>query len=308
MGRRWFTYLAVLLGSIVFYWAYQAWFAWFLLMSVLLLPLIGLLFSLPAMLSVRCSIQCAGVLEPGAKEVPKFSLQCRHPVPPYWGKIQVTRTTTGESWFLKHGQPLPADHCGQLVCAPYKLHVYDYLGLFRLKVPRIQAGSAVVRPAPVTMTAPVDLDRYMARAWRPKPGGGFSENHELRLYRPGDNLNQVHWKLSAKTGKLVIREAMEPQRGLLMVTMDLRGTSDELDQKFGKLLWLGQYLLQQGLRFELHVLTADGVQTEAVSTESSLLAAVDRLLCQAPAESGTVLDRQVEAFWQYHIGGGSDEY
>ena len=58
-----------------------------------------------------------------------------------------------------------------------------------------------------------DLDRYIARAWKPKSGGVCRRNHELRLYRPGDSLNQVHWKLTAKTGKWMIRQPMEPQRG-----------------------------------------------------------------------------------------------
>ncbi|MBR2633811.1 MAG: DUF58 domain-containing protein, partial [Lentisphaeria bacterium] len=43
---------------------------------------------------------------------------------------------------------------------------------------------------------------------RPKPGGGYGENYEIRQYRPGDNLNQIHWKLSAKVGDLMLREPM----------------------------------------------------------------------------------------------------
>jgi hypothetical protein len=91
------------------------------------------------------------------------------------------------------------------------------------------------------------LARYAGRAWKPKPGGGFAENHEIRLYRPGDKMNQIHWKLSSKMNKLMVREAMEPVQDRVLVEMILRGTPEELDRKFGRLLWTGNYLLEQGL-------------------------------------------------------------
>ena len=307
MIGRWCLYLAVLLGSVVFYWAYQQWLAWLLLVTVLILPLLILVVSLPAMLSMRLRIRCAGLLEIGMEERPEFLVRCVLPVPPHRGRIRVTRTITGENWNLKLGDALPTEHCGQLVCKLQKVYVYDYLCLFRLPVYRKENGAAIVRPAAMAVNALPDLEQYMARAWRPKPGGGFAENHELRLYRPGDNLNQVHWKLTAKTGKLVIREAMEPHKGLVLLTMDLLGSGEELDRKFGRLLWIGRHLLQQGLSYELHALTGSGIQTWEITHETQLQKAVDRLLCQPPAQSGSVRERQIAASWHFHIGGEKDE-
>ena len=48
MGKRWFVYLMALLGCLVFYLAYQQWVSWLLLMGVLFLPIVSLLFSIPA--------------------------------------------------------------------------------------------------------------------------------------------------------------------------------------------------------------------------------------------------------------------
>lgn len=307
MVRRWILYLVILLGSIGFYVANQQWLGWFLLVLALTVPFFSLLVSLPAMLSTRATVRCAGVLEKHMDEIPTFSLICKFPLPPSRGKIRVSRTITGESWILKSGDKLPTDHCGQLVCRPEKLVIYDYLALFRLKVTKKQSASAIVRPDKISMDAPPELDRHLSRSWKPKPGGGFAENHELRLYRPGDSLNQVHWKLTAKTGKLVVREALEPQLGRMLITMNLRGTPEILDRNFAELLWMSRHLLQLGMRFELHVLTGSGVWMRTVTNDPELEKAMDELLSQPPAATGSILDRQTSASWRCHIGGESGE-
>lgn len=306
MVRRWILYLAVVTGVAVFYWAYQEWFSWFALIGVLCLPVAALLMSLPAMLSLKLRARIPAFLPVGAVQPLELGVLCPLPAPVFRCRIRVTRMTTGESWLLKQGQNLPAEHCGQLVCRPEKARVYDYLGLFRLKIQKKQAVSVIVRPEPVPMQAPPELERYAATARRPKAGGGFSENHELRLYRPGDNLNQVHWKLSAKMGKYIVREAMEPEKGRVLLEMELRGTPEELDRKFGKLLWLSGHLLQKGMGHELRALTGKGVRCLAVADEKDLEKAMDTLLC-APAAAGDARLEPVAASWQYRIGGGEDE-
>lgn len=306
MIKRWLIYLATLLGSILFYWAHHGWLAWLLLLFVLTLPLFSLLVSLPAMLTVRVGVRCAGILQMGEAETPALTVRCKLPAPPVRGRIRVKRTLSGESRLLKPGGQLPTGHCGQLLCSPERVSVYDYLGLFRLTVHRRQRAAAVVRPQSLAMTPPAQLDRWAARSWKPKPGGGFSENHELRLYRPGDSLNQVHWKLTAKTGKLMIREAMEPLQGLVLLCITVQGSDEELDRKFGRLHWMGNYLLQQELRYELRALTGQGQLAIPVSCEHDLICAIDRLLSMPAAAESAEMNTEPAA-WQLHIGGDADE-
>ena len=166
---------------------------------------------------------------------------------------------------------------------------------------------AKVRPQPVPVTDLPGLENYLAAAWRPKPGGGFAENHELRLFRPGDSQNQIHWKLSAKTGKLMLRQPMEPLRGRVAVTMNLRGTPEELNRKFGRLLWTGQYLLQRQTPFEIRVFTGGGIYSFQVAREEHLTRAIDALLCYPAAQSGSIADSPCAASWHYHVGGEPDE-
>ncbi len=306
MLRRWLLYLAVLTGLIIFYWAYREWFSWLALLGVLCLPVAVLLMSLPAMLSTKLSIECPAYLSIGDKHKVSFSVKSRLVSPPFSGRIRVKRVTTGETWLLKEGKHLPTKHCGELRCYPEKSRVYDYLGLFFLRVQKNAGVSVVVRPVVQKIDRVPRLERYVSVSWRPKPGGGFAENHDLRLYRPGDNLTQIHWKLSAKTGKYIVREPLEPGKSRVLLEMILRGAPEELDNKFGKLMGMSQYLLEQGLTHELRVLTGSGVQCLIVSNRTELETAIDTLLKMPPAPQGAKLER-VSASWQYMVGGDGDD-
>ncbi len=307
MVRRRLLYLAVLCGCLVFYVAYQEWFSWFLLLLVAGLPWLSLLLSLPAILTFRAEPAGPGTVDMGIPAQVRLMGGCRLPVPPFQGKLRGKRITTGEQFRHKNNMELPTGHCGGLLVTAEKVRVCDYLGLFRIPVGRCQERTVIVRPRPVRIPELPALERYLARSWRPKVGGGFAENHELRLYRPGDSLNQVHWKLTAKTGKPIIREPMEPERGLVLVTMDLRGTEGELDRKFGQLSWLGGYLLEKSVHFELRVLTGEGVRSRLVTGEQVLRDTLDSLLCTPPAAEGSLREKEYRASWQYHIGGDANE-
>lgn len=307
MAKNRFTYLCALVGSIIFYIAYREWLSWLLLMGLLGLPWLSLLLSLGPILTTRIRVSAPAFAPLGGEGRVNLRGTGKLAVPRFGGRIRLTRLTTGEQWRLKEGGALPTGHCGGLRAEPEKVWICDLLGLFRFRVKNPRSCTVLVRPAEVPMGALPDLSRYLARAWRPKPGGGYAENHEMRLYRPGDNLNQVHWKLTAKTGKLTIREPMEPDRGLVLLTLDIRGTADELDRVFGRLLWLGRQLCGMSIVFEIRALAREGILCFPVKTAEELDSALDRLLCARSAAEGSILNRVQAASWHRHIGGEPDE-
>ncbi len=299
--------MCVVIGCIVFYLAYLQWFAWFALICVLCLPIAALLMSLPAMLDLKLAANSPASVPVGEKQKFMVMVRNRFPAPVCTYRFRVTRATTGESWVMKKDTELPTDHCGKLVCKFEKARVYDYLGLFHIRITKAAPLTVAVFPRPVPMKQSIpDLERYLATAWRPKAGGGFSENHEMRLYRPGDNLNQVHWKLTAKTGKIIIREAMEPDRRRVLLEMELQGTPEELDRKLGRLLWLSGHLLETGIHHELRVLTGKGLWCCKVTNEQELHAGMDALLGQSVCRPGESLE-PAQASWSCRIGGEADE-
>ena len=119
-------------------------------------------------------------------------------------------------------------------------------------------------------------------------------------------MNQVHWKLSVKTGDLILREGVAPNKQDAYLTMNLRGTPEERDRKFGRLRWLGTRLLEQKIPFSLCCLTGNGLLTFPVTEEGDLQKAVDHLLCQ-PVTGEDLRRTLPQTLWQYHIGGMPDE-
>lgn len=307
MLKRWFFYLAVLAGCAAFWSAHRGWSSWLLLLIMLWLPWFSLLVSLLPMLTLRSGFAVPRQLQMDDREAVGLSLSCRFPLPPTRCVLILRHGLTGQSCRIKAGDPLPTDHCGALTLRCHRLYVYDHLGLFRLPLRRPREQEILVFPKPIPMAIPTELAQLRAHAWQAKPGGGFSEHHELRLYRPGDSLNQIHWKLTAKTGKLMLREPMIPRQSRILVTLNITGSADILDRKLGRLLWLGQRLLDMELRFTLNALTGNGMQAYAIADENDFQSALRALLRCAPAASDPAPDPRMPVSWHFHIGGEADE-
>lgn len=294
------------LSSLAFLIIYQQWLAWLMLGAVLLIPLFSLLISGYAMLTARLEASAPGRLTAGTPAVIQFRCVSKGITPQWSCRVQVTHGITGRRRRLRPTDPLPTDHSGVLFCHLTRVRVFDYLGLFALPLRGQRNLRVVVEPKPVPIPHSEEADADAAFAWKPK-NGGFSENHELRLYAPGDNLRQIHWKLSAKTGKLIIREPMEPNPGRVLVSLVLKGKDDELERLLGRTLWLGRRLMEQQIPFELLSRTGDGVRRAKVNNLQALDVAMEELL-----SSTTVKDElpelPAEAFaHQYILGGEPDE-
>lgn len=65
------------------------------------------------------------------------------------------------------------------------------------------------------------LRRGFGSAFPKKGGDDGSEVFEVRAYRDGDPLQRVHWKLTAKTGEMLVREFSLPKREVLLLQVDL---------------------------------------------------------------------------------------
>ncbi len=296
-----------LIGCVVFYMAYQLWFSWILLQVVVFLPLMSLLLSFIAILSMRTDLVVEPIMAMGSAERIQLNVFSKLSLPPYSIKIRITKPMTGESWQIKSDAEFPTDHCGKFYVELHKPGVCDYLGLFHIGIRNTARQTVLVLPNPVVLEIPPDLCRHLAQSWRPKPGGGYAENHEIRQFRPGDNLNNIHWKLSAKLDDLMIREPMESARGLMLLTMDLNGTAAELDTKLGQLLWLGRWLLEREVTFELRVLTANGIESWKIQDEDEMDKCMQTLLSTPFAKEGSIREQDFQAIWRYHIGGKQNE-
>ena len=280
--------------------------SWILLLIVAGLPWFSLLLSLPAMLTAKVSLRCPASVRMGVPARTALRLEGKLPTPAVSSKIKLRNTLTDTVYVGQPGELIPTDHCGAVVISYDQFYVYDYLGLFRRRLRRGDKTQVYVEPKPVSAGELPELAGRAVSLWRPKPGGGFSENHDLRLYRPGDDLRNLHWKMSAKTGKLVYREPIEPVQKGYLLTMTLSGTPEELDKKLGQLVWTSTALLEKQLEHSVRCTTGNGVVSFEVTDKESLELGLHRLLESPPAKKEAEPE-SADVLWKHHIGGGGDE-
>ena len=305
LGRR-IGYLFGVVSCFVFFVFYKEWFSWLLLMGCLWLPLWSLLISLPAICTAKFSVHAPEEVRAGMPARAGLGVDCFFPQPPHKCVLRIHNRLTDEKYVGKPGELIPTDHCGQVIMECRRLWVYDYLGLWRFskKVQMEQAVFVLPRPLPDRqIPAP---EQMPVRSWKIKPGGGVAENYDLRPYRPGDELRQIHWKVSAKLGSLVYREALEPAQKQVVLTLTLSGTPEELDRKLGRVCGVSGQLLGQGAPHVIYCRTASGMMTLEVTDRKSQEEALRSLLTGKPTQGEADMTIR-DALWQCRIGGGPDE-
>lgn len=306
MVRRWVCYALALAGALAFRVVYTGWLAGFLLAFLLCLPPVGVLVSLPAVLSCRLGLgpfpaavrrEEAGYWQVSGRSVLGLPL----------GRVRVTVETvnqmTGQRMAAKAvfalpgggggaKVPVPADHCGCLEGHILSAWAADCLGLFYLPVRRGAGALLTVLPREEGEELP-PLPEEEAPGMRPRPGGGPGEDYDPRPYRPGDPLNTIHWKLSAKRDELVTRETLEDVKALPLITLDHFGPPEAMDRVLDRLAGLGRGLLGEGRAFT--VAWADpatgAVRSFPVSGAGEWSACLGAALSQpAPLTGRSILD------------------
>ena len=130
-----------------------------------------------------------------------------------------------------------------------------------------------VLPPAVAPERPVDLEAALKTVThlKPKYGGGFSEEHDLRDYRPGDMSNSIHWKLSSKTDKLIVREALEQENKEIFLVLQQVGQDD---RGLEVLYWLSLELCRRELphRIVANTLYVVGNESESAAALAGILA------------------------------------
>lgn len=265
-GKGLWYWLAVLAGLLALYRVYDGWLAEALLLAALALPLLSLLLSLPGLLTARLSLASGGTVlrgQPGEVRLKLAQLRWTLPLPVRVRLSLVNRRTgASQRWHvrgaLQSAIPVDTERCGVIRCTMERARCYDLLGLIyvRLGGERLPDGTrtgtqveVLVLPRPLPPAVEPELEPEGAAELRPKYGGGFAEDHDLREYRPGDPLNSLHWKASAKLDQPVVREPLVPLQGDRLVTFS--PDPARLDQTLDLLYWLCLRLSQRGDEYRL---------------------------------------------------------
>ena len=129
---------------------------------------------------------------------------------------------------------LDVDYCGKMSVSLESLWIYDFLGIF---CTRVQLGdTAVIGIMPAFELIPMEVTRrtreFLADAEEhsmERGGDDPSETYRIREYRPMDSVHDIHWKLTAKEGELMVKERGFPLGCVALLWLDLpkKGMSAE---------------------------------------------------------------------------------
>lgn len=178
--------------------------------------------------------------------------------------LEVENTVTGQ--MLRHRIHLSQQStwllesrfCGGLRCRVTRVWALDLFGLLPLPLPCRCEKKITVMPE----TFPVEVDHTLSIArsddWQEyapdRRGQDMTETFQIRDYAPGDNLHQIHWKLSSKTGHLLVRDASCPVDHSLVLLVERR--QDNIAPLLGDALMeavlsVCQSLTEAGISFHL---------------------------------------------------------
>ena len=123
-------------------------------------------------------------------------------------------------------------------------------------------------------------------------GNDLTEIFQLREYAPGDDLRRIHWKMTAKTDRLIVREASLPLQRSLLVFWDKTAADklapDAADALAESVSSVCQSLSEAGFAYTLGWSGEGQNVLEEVPDTDRLLALLPRMVRSAGAgESGT---------------------
>lgn len=249
-------------------------------------------------LRIRERVQCGGEvlqLEGYLAVVPAGAVGCLdvQVVPPGRGVLQFERVRLSTRFpFGLFAQRLD-------VAAAHSTMVYP--GLLRLR--RALARGADHR---LRQTAP---SREHVR--------GGDEFYGLREYRYGDNLRWIHWRRSARMGKLLVREMVDPRPSSIMVVLDPGrpdATPADRERAISAAGTILCHALEEGFRVGLVVLTRCPVVIPPTAGRGlrskflSKLAVIE--MASGPNVASSLAEQRWPAHWRCRcvlIGPASDE-
>jgi len=208
---------------------------------MLILPIVSLLGGLHAKnnISVSLSTSKAAIVknEQFVMEI-YFSNDSVLPIPRIDLRLTSTSQFTGEvkmeayslsvdgKCVTKAVCKMNAKYCGNIEFGIMYMIIYDFLGLWKIKIPASRSINVSILPNTVEVINNMlkgstevflEEDIYSTR----RSGDDPSEIFRIREYAEGDKLNRMHWKLSAKTGTLIIKDFGLPLDSSVVILTEL---------------------------------------------------------------------------------------
>ncbi|MBR3786419.1 MAG: DUF58 domain-containing protein [Firmicutes bacterium] len=193
--------------------------------------------------------------------LPVLRMQCRVRVENQLNReVQVFAAGT---WLMPKGKQqlilqTGSRYCGRLKITLEKVNLFDCFGLLGIPCGRQTAAYMTVQPetfeTDITLLPNTGTNEESDIYSQEKPGSDLTEVFQIREYVPGDHPKQVHWKLSNKLDRLIVRDPGLPIIRNVLVFWERGGESGDLeliDAQAEIVVSLCRSLLEHSIQFTI---------------------------------------------------------
>lgn len=277
MLKTWFLYSISLIAAFIFFLFYKMWLSWYILIALLAIPVFALIVTIAASLTVKFSIVNPAVTVKGKPAFIKLSIEG---IASAFSFYKVKMITTDHMAGTQEKKvivicdngvtkiPLETNHCGAYSYKLSKLKVYDLLGFFHFDQNINKDIELLVKPSPEMPGYMPDMYGFKAKNLR-KSSKPNSEIYDIRDYQLGDPVKTIHWKMSAKKDKYLVKEPLEEYGGYSRVILKMTDDRDELDLHLGQILFTSKFFIDHEVAHIIRVIPPDSREV-AFSIESNI--------------------------------------
>ena len=249
MKRAKIIYLLTLAGLITFYVLYIDYLPLLLLITALIVPVFMKLSVLLLHFMSECSISCQAHTSTAETSVPVvMMLESRCPLFFSRGeaKIKISHKFASKPEIIKLKFPVhpfnttrltfyvQADFCGAVQIKGDKVRVYDLFRLFHTNIRSPHRRDTILilpKPIPIPLdeSAP-PVEQMESNRYADKAGDDPSELYAVREYVAGDPVSRMHWKLSSRLDKLMLKEFGFPVEKFALILVEYFPTQNSIPE------------------------------------------------------------------------------
>jgi len=279
MFKTWCIYVIALICTFIFFIIYKMWVAWYCLVLMLLVPFAALAMCRFAADHLAFGTEAPTFLNMGDKAYIKINIDGIASQLSFVNfKADITDNMADEKMAVKYSVfdkgitkiAIDTTHCGTYSYKISKIKVYDLFGFFRTSCSVDRNHEIVVRPVPSMPHYMPNANGVKAKSLR-KSKQPLSEIYDIRDYIQGDPVKTIHWKMSAKKDKLIVREPLEEYAGHSRVLLKLSADRTELDTHLGEMLFTSKYFLDRDITHKIRVIPPNKCEVAfAIECEADL--------------------------------------
>ena len=287
MLKTWGIYSVSLISTFIFFLCYKMWVSWFCLIVMLMIPFLALGMCIIASRTFTFRSESPGSCPLGD---PSYIRIMTGGIASYFAfsriRTVVTDRMAGTSrkmTIMVHDSgitniPLDTSHCGSYSYKMLRLEIYDLFGFFRITRNINKENEFLVKPVPSMPEVMPDMYGFKAKSLR-KAKQPNTEIYDIRENQTGDPVKSIHWKMSAKKDKLLVKEPLEEYGGHSRILLKLTDDRDKLDLHLGQILFTSIFFLEHETSHKIRVIPPDRSEVSFdVESEADLERALGMIL------------------------------